>query len=186
MSAPALNHSDLWCTPREILDLVEEVGRITLDPCPGPKGWTGAASELRLDEGNDGLDTDWYGHWYEDLGGMGLAFVNPPFGRGHLDLWAPKIAAEARRGLEVIAVLPATPGPAWWQDHVTTAQAICFLRGRPKFLLPETLKPKSTGTKDCAIAYWGDRARRFARVFAPHGWVVALPEVAAGAAGEGE
>lgn len=174
---PPLKPSDLWLTPPWLLDLVREVDDIALDPCPGPAGWVRATSELRLDKGDDGLATDWYAHWAEDLRRLGLVFVNPPYGPGHLPLWAPKILSEAERGaaegMEIVALLPATPSPEWFHLLAPKADAICFLAGRPKFWSPETLEEScGPGTKDSAVFYFGERARRFRRVFQPKGWVV--------------
>lgn len=180
---PPIKDSDLFCTPRNVLDLVEDIAPIAIDPSPGPRGWTHATLELRLEDGNDGLDSDWFALWHETLGEAGLVYCNPPFGRGHLDLWAKKIAHEADRGVEIVALLPATPGPAWCQFLAPRADAICFWRGRLKFLDPRTLKPyllrdkrtgkdrESSGDTDTALFYFGERAKRFDRAFRCHGWM---------------
>lgn len=181
VARPPLKGSDLWCTPRWLLDLVRAVadnGSIALDPCPGPRGWTAARTEIRIDEGRDGLAESWAEATAAvSLVGSGLVFVNPPYGPGHLPLWCPKIAAEAAvmapKGREIVALLPATPSPAWFQHLAPRADAICFLAGRPKFVHPETLvEADGPGTKDAAVFYFGDRASAFARVFTGRGWLV--------------
>lgn len=183
---PPLKDSDLWLTPKWLLELVGQMGRILLDPCPGTPGWTGALREIRLDAGEDGLERDWMSAIQEmqrprapldrELGDEyhGVVYVNPPYGRGHLDLWGPKIELEAMslcsRGLEIVALLPATPGPVWFQQLAPHADVILFMRGRPRFVHPNPLrkpnaKDTQTGTKDTAVFYFGDRAKAFLRIF---------------------
>jgi hypothetical protein len=161
---------DFYCTPQGLLDLVRQFAPIHLDPCPGPAGWTGAVHEFRLDRGENGIDASW-AEKTDDCPGFGVAFVNPPYGRGHLDLWAPKIVEEIRKGQEVIALLPANLEVDAWQKHLLPwADTLCFLRGRPKFIDPATMLPtENTGTKGNVVAYFGDRSKAFVRAFSEIG-----------------
>jgi len=175
-SSLPLEDSDTWLTPPWILDLVRLVGGddggIALDPCPGPFGWTGAKCEIRLDRGQDGLEVDWKGV-LDHSGNEGLVYVNPPYGPGHLALWSQKILREAEKGCEVIALLPATPGPEWFQSFAPKADAVLFLSGRPKFHDPRTLlEPDGPGMKDSALFYFGTWPGLFIRTFREKGWAV--------------
>jgi hypothetical protein len=158
--AAALLKSDRqdWNTPAEVLDLVRQVGPIGLDPCWNAAGLVRAARNLDGAIGCSGLLAPWGGH--------GLVFINPPYGR-ELVPWAKKIAAEGAAGVEAIALVPARTDTAWWHDHIATADAICFWRGRLTFLGAEAGAPFPS-----ALAYFGERAKRFATVFGPRGWVV--------------
>lgn len=85
-------------TPGWLLDLVEKVGKIDLDPC----GHLLAESSRRAKTvcilpanlpgagGADGLKQD----WPQFVSSNGLAFVNPPYGRA-LAEWAGKMARSA-------------------------------------------------------------------------------------------
>lgn len=147
-----------WETPDSFLDVVRKMGPIMLDPCTTLANPVGASMFHTPDD--DGLIRDWYRH-----GIVGLNFVNPPYGRG-LGAWSAKMRDEAKRGAEIVGLLPARTDTKWWQA-VTTADAVCFWRGRLKFKGAPSAAPFPS-----AVPYWGPRAAEFRRVFAPHGWVV--------------
>lgn len=179
-----------WQTPPEFLDIVRKVGPIGVDPCTTPDNPCGALESFYHPIGmkrggcnadtpvGDGLSLGWTGG--------GLVFANPPYGRG-LGKWTVKMRDEAKRGAEIIGLLPARTDTRWWGD-VTTADAVCFWRGRLAFWAPhpETgvmgpalVRNKKTGKLQTAAApfpsavpYWGPRANEFRRIFSVHGWVV--------------
>lgn len=124
-----------WQTPARELDAVREYfgGPIPFDPatcpsnptkalqfCAGPPGTIFAESM-----GDNGLAIDW-----PDVG----VFVNPPYGRELKD-WLTKMAVESARGVEIVALLPAS---RWEMPylHRALAQAsvVCFPRGRIHFI----------------------------------------------------
>lgn len=145
-----------WRTPRVVLDLVREfaAGPIALDPATSPDNPTGAATFFT--EADNGLLRPWHTD--------GLIYVNPPYGRA-LAPWARRIANEGQH-IEIIALLPARPDTKWWQDHVIkTCDALCFWRGRLKFVDAPAPAPFPS-----ALAYWGPRAQRFCEVFEGAGY----------------
>lgn len=153
-----------WQTPPAFLDVVRELGPIGLDPCTTPANPVGAKlffhplpSECACDATKDGLESPWHD--------MGLVFCNPPYGRG-LGAWSAKMRDEAKRGAEIVGLLPARTDTKWWQA-ITTADAVCFWRGRLKFVGAPSAAPFPS-----AVPYWGPRPAKFRRVFEPHGWVV--------------
>lgn len=153
-------------TPPTLLRLVRSVaptGEIALDPATSADNPVGAALFYALPE-RDGLTLPW----------LGFTFVNPPYSLQESPRWARKIAAEAAHGrAEIVALLPARVDTRWWHDHIAPADAVCFLRGRPRFIRPGADGPlPGPGKFASAVAYFGDRAKVFRRVFEPHGWVV--------------
>lgn len=159
---PALRRSMMssvrvdWQTPDDFLDLVRMHGPIMLDPCSSADNPTKAANFFT--EADDGLERPW------DV--PGLIYVNPPYGR-ELRWWAPKIALEGAGGSEIIALLPARTDTNWFQKHIARADVLCFWSGRLTF----------RGAPDPAlfpsvVAYFGDRAKAFKRVFTGKGWIV--------------
>jgi hypothetical protein len=147
-----------WCTPESVLAPVREfLGRISLDPCSNDRSTVGA--EVRWSLPADGLAPPW----------RGTVYVNPPYGAG-LDRWVEKSSWEAHelRRCEVVMLLPAAVDTRMWQDVLfPTAAAVCFWRGRIRFVGAKAAAPMA-----CALAYWGPRAQRFAAVFEKHGRVV--------------
>jgi hypothetical protein len=153
-----------WNTPESFLDVVRQLGPIGLDPCSGAGSTVGARVEWRPDQGDDGLLDDW--------GGLGLVYANPPYGKT-IKQWAAKIADEAARGVEIVALLPSRTDTTWFQNHVSTrADAICFWRGRLRFIDADGKPAKSGATFPCMAAYFGPRADRFRAIFAVHGFIV--------------
>jgi hypothetical protein len=144
-----------WRTPTEIIEALHLMwdGAPDLDPCSpvDPPHIAGT----RFTAEDDGLSQPWTGRVY----------VNPPF--GDLDAWSAKCAAEAKEGAEIVLLLPARTDTRYWHAHVSTAKAICFLRGRLKFVGASASCPFPT-----ALVYWGPRPWLFHRVFAARGMVV--------------
>jgi phage N-6-adenine-methyltransferase len=152
---------DHWCTPEVVLAPVRQLagGRIALDPCSNSQSivnarvaWTGPDAG-----GVDGLAMPWPRR--------GLVFVNPPYSAKAI--WMRKCAGEARRGVEIVALLPADTDVQWFQEDAVAADRRCFLRGRLKFLGDRS----STARFPSVILYWGQRIRRCDGVFGPYGWL---------------
>jgi DNA N-6-adenine-methyltransferase (Dam) len=152
-----------WQTPPEILKLVCEVAPIAFDPAPA--NW---------DRSFDGLKVN----WIDRATPGGLVYCNPPYGRA-LSKWThwaadqkwwstawPDTALESISG---ILLVPARPDTKWWHENILRAEAICFWKGRIKFVGAENSAPFPS-----AFAYFGARRERFKEVFSKKGWVVYL------------
>ncbi len=129
-------------TPGWVLDLVERVAPIGLDPCGHPLAESSLrtraifqtmpvgrpmGSEKFWIEG-DGLKTAW-APLLQAVRKTEIVFVNPPYGR-ELKAWAAKMAAE--RDCAIVALVPARVDTAWWRE--LNPLAWCALSGRVKFL----------------------------------------------------
>ena len=146
-----------WRTPEAVVELLHLLwdGPPDLDPCSGPGSIVQA--RRRIEPPDDGLAETW----------PGRVFVNPPF--GELSRWAAKCVEEKRqRGAEVVLLLPSRTDTRYWHAHVRRAQAICFWRGRLKFLGAPAAAPFPV-----ALAYFGPRPWAFQQVFSAKGMVVA-------------
>lgn len=152
-----------WCTPKVVLDPVRAFfsGRIDLDPCGNKDSLVDARSSCwgPGDLGGDGLERNWEGSVY----------CNPPFGAG-LDRWIHKAAYDATNlcRCEVVMLIPASVDTRAWQEVILpTAAAVCFWRGRIRFVGAKAAAPMA-----CALVYWGPRAQRFEATFEKHGRVI--------------
>ena len=187
-----------WRTPPWVLQGVRAVfmGQIDLDPCanlesihsvrakvnfvldapdiqhtimsPPTKG--GHVECRQVDR--DGLKTNWDLH---DKVGQRTAFVNPPYGRAYNDLWAQKFASETAGvcriqgiGVQVIALVPASTGAAWFRKYIDRASAVAFI-GRLKFI-----GAPAHADFDSALIYAGREPDTFLKVFENDGWGVKL------------
>jgi len=151
-----------WRTPEEILKPVRQMagGTIGLDPCADTNNHTGALSWFD-GEAHNGLTKDWLG--------QGLVYANPPYGRSLID-WAAKFAFEGKSIKDLLTLTPARTDTSWWHDHMITANAICFWKGRVKFIGPDG--PMDACPFPVALCYWGHNEMRFGEIFKPYGWIV--------------
>lgn len=135
--------SDEWYTPPEIFEALGET--FDLDPCsPGPEHWVPARRVYTKVE--DGLAQPW----------TGLVFMNPPFGgrNGHVP-WLKKFLAHANG----IAIVRAYTSSAWFHEYAVKADAMCFPRGKTKFVRPDGSIGKAPGHGVVLLAM-GERAVR--------------------------
>lgn len=125
-----------WITPRWILD---RLGDFDLDPCASmTQPWNTARDSFTMRD--DGLSREWSGRVY----------LNPPFGR-ESQPWIERMADHGSG----IAMLPARTETRMWFERVWgTAEAVCFLRGRPHFCRPDgSTAPFNSGAPIALIAY---------------------------------
>ncbi len=146
---------DSWNTPPEILERVRRIGPIGCDPCSNPTSLVNATEEYRLDRGEDGLALEWLTR--------DIVFVNCPYSRGNFLKWAEKIAAEATKHAEIVALVPSNVETKAWQRHLWNAQEICFPAKRIRFLVHG--KPKGTPKQGSGICYFGHRVEAFRAAF---------------------
>lgn len=119
-----------WYTPDDVLDWFwERWGPFDLDPCSSPlsRSWHRVAHRLTL--ADDGLMSRWTGT---------RAFVNPPYGRGHLDLWVDRCYRAVVDGeVELAAMLiPLRPSSGWCRLAVERGAELTPYPRRIRFLEP--------------------------------------------------
>ena len=113
--------TDLWATPRDFFDRLNDEFRFTLDPCTN--GVNAKCSKFYTEKEN-GLVQDWSGE---------RVFMNPPYGRVIGD-WIRKAYEEgAKENTIVVALIPARTDTKYWHDYVMKADEIRFVKGRLKF-----------------------------------------------------
>ena len=109
-----------WETPQPLFDLLDAEFQFTVDVCA-------TASNAKVDpffsREQDGLKQNW----------TGMAWCNPPYGRGVIDKWMAKAASEAKNGTGIVCLVPARTDTKWWHDYVLLADEVRFVRGRIKF-----------------------------------------------------
>lgn len=112
-----MKEKDITLTP---LELIQSIGKFDLDPC----GFGGhdTAKQIYLLPDNDGLKDNWFGK----------VWMNPPY--SETIKWIKKLS-EHNNG---IALVLASTETKWFQEYVLKkANAIFFLKSRPKFLNKE-------------------------------------------------
>lgn len=145
-----------WITP---LEIIRPLGEFDLDPCcPNIMPW--ATAKRMLSQGyptalthsyrevlvpnKDGFLDQWYGR----------VWLNPPYGREQ-DAWLEKLAAHGNG----IALIPASTGTYRWEKLVfPKSTAICFVRGRIPFCLPDGTPVKNNMHDSALVAFGMDNA----------------------------
>lgn len=86
--------TDLWATPQDFFDKLNEEFHFTLDPCATPEN---AKCDTYFTIAEDGLKQDWTGY---------TVFCNPPYGR-KISEWVKKCYTESLKGTLVVMLIPA-------------------------------------------------------------------------------
>ena len=167
--------TDEWNSPREIVDVVAQVGVIGLDPFFNATCHTSPIVGVTKKENS--LQRDWSQlvRWARDSRGLSedpIVYSNPPYSL--MDACSDKIVAEARAGIEHVALVKAATETEWFEKLVwTTARAVCFLKGRLAHDEAETGKT-GPATFASVLVYHGVRTRRFVAAAGRRGRIVLL------------
>ena len=81
---------------------------------------------------NDGLAQEWP---------LGRIWMNPPYAQPIIGQFAEKMAQEVQRGFSAIVLVNNATETAWFQTMATEASAICFPKGRIRFVDPKASPP---------------------------------------------
>jgi phage N-6-adenine-methyltransferase len=84
-------------------------------------------------------------------------WLNPPYGR-KLEPFVRRAAEEADKGKTIVALIPFRCRAAWWHESVIgRASEVRCIRKRIKFLRPDGIRGKFTGSCDSCIVIWHGR-----------------------------
>lgn len=114
----AEGRTDVWATPQDFFDKLNQVFKFTLDVCALPEN---AKCEHFFTPEVDGLKQEWHG----------VCWMNPPYSREIAD-WIKKASDTANQGHTVVALIPVRTDARWFQDYCL-GREIHFIRGRLKF-----------------------------------------------------
>ena len=113
------SQTDLWETPQDFFDKLNDEFGFNLDVCATPQN----AKVFRFfTKEHDGLSQDW---------GESICWMNPPYGR-EIGKWMKKAYESSLAGATVVCLVPARTDTAWWHDYAIKGE-IRFVKGRLKF-----------------------------------------------------
>lgn len=112
--------TDLWATPQDFFDKLDEEFHFNLDPCALPNN---AKCSKYFTPEQDGLKQDWAKH---------RVFCNPPYGKA-IKKWVEKCHTEAQKGTLIVLLIPARTDTAYFHDYIYNKAEIRFIRGRLRF-----------------------------------------------------
>lgn len=151
-----------WYTPAEHVELARSVlGVIDLDPASSDKAQVVVMAEEYFTEADDGLTQNW----------SGRVWLNPPYAQPAISHFADKMVAEIETGRvdQAIMLTHNYTDTAWFQKLAKAATAICFTRGRVKFVSPTG--DVAAPTQGQAFFYFGTDAGAFTKTFRHIGFV---------------
>lgn len=113
--------TDLWETPQDLFDKLNNEFQFTLDVCATPEN---AKCDKFYTEEQNGLKHPW----------KGAVWCNPPYGRG-IGQWVRRALFASVSGATVVMLLPARTDTKWFHDYIYKRNnvEIRFIRGRLKF-----------------------------------------------------
>ena len=114
--------TDMWSTPQDFFDKLNNEFQFTLDPCASNEN---AKCRKFYTEKENGLIQDWSNE---------VVFCNPPYGR-NIKNWVKKCYDEALKGTRIILLIPARTDTSYFHDYIYNKYrvSIRFIRGRLKF-----------------------------------------------------
>ena len=111
--------TDLWETPQDLFDKLNNEFHFTLDVCATPEN---AKCEEFYTKEQDGLKQPW----------KGTVWCNPPYGR-QIGEWVRRAFLASVSGSTVVMLLPARTDTRWFHEYIYGKAEIRFIRGRLKF-----------------------------------------------------
>lgn len=162
-----------WYTPRKYLDAaVEVMGAIDLDPASSAAAQDHVQAHRHYTMDDDGLSHDW----------SGRVFLNPPYAMPHIKSFTHKLVDSFGSGSvrEGILLTNNATDTEWFHTAMNACTALCFTRGRIRFLEASNgeLVEKGAPTHGQAFFYFGPQIDRFTQVFSRFGIVVSRFETA--------
>lgn len=108
--------TDMWATPQDFFDALNEEFSFTTDVCAVPEN---AKCTHFFSPEDNGLKQEW----------TGVCWCNPPYGR-EIEKWVKK-AYES--DCTVVGLLPARTDTKWFHDYIYGKAEIRFVKGRLRF-----------------------------------------------------
>lgn len=152
-----------WYTPRMYISAARDVlGVIDLDPASSSHAQQWIQASRFFTKEDDGLSHPW----------PGCVWLNPPYMQPDVGYFVAKLVEEVAAGRTTAAILLTHnyTDTAWFHLAVSVCQAICFTRGRVRFLSPDG--DEAAPTQGQAFFYYGAEIETFQRRFADLGFVV--------------
>jgi DNA N-6-adenine-methyltransferase (Dam) len=158
-------------TPDDIIALVKSFAPISIDPFTTPDNRTGAAEFCYRGGPQCGMRADWAGACARH---GGIVWFQPPYSRGKILEATKACVREAKRGAEIIGLVTLDLSTEWGALVFDHADALGFWKGRIEFVRPGE-RFEAGFPKPSLLTYFGDRSKRFARVFADVAHVLTRP-----------
>lgn len=153
-----------WYTPDDFLDRARAVlGGFDLDPASSSVGNKRVRAERFFTAVDDGISREW---------AAATIWMNPPYAQPLIGQFCERFAQEIVKGAEGVALVNNATETVWFQRLASVSSAICFPKGRVRFLDPEG--NPGAPLQGQAVVYAGTDPAGFAAEFDELGFVVRL------------
>lgn len=152
-----------WYTPPDIIEAARAVlGEIEFDPATSEIANAAVrAAEFYTIE-DDALSLDWP---------PSKIWMNPPYAAGLVSKFIGKFIEATQAGATGIVLVNNATETGWFQDLASVASAICFHKGRIRYVTPEGALPGAP-LQGQAIFYVGEDSAGFVREFSRFGAIL--------------
>ena len=153
-----------WYTPAEFIAAARDaMGTIDTDPASSDIANRTVKASTFYTADDDGLKKPW----------RGSVWMNPPYAQPLIAQFSDAVSEkydtkEIKRACVLVNNATET---GWFQRMLRSACAVCFLKGRVRFIDPDG-NPSGAPLQGQAVLYFGDNPHRFARAFADLGCVL--------------
>ena len=158
-----------WYTPAEYIEAARKaMGGIDLDPASSEIANRTVKASIYFTAEDDGLSKPW----------TGRVWMNPPYAQPLVAQFSDTISEHFDAGeiTQACVLVNNATETAWFQRMVASADAVCFPRGRVKFLNPDGA-PVGAPLQGQAVIYFGNRMEAFSERFSTFGPVLAVRSV---------
>lgn len=152
-----------WYTPKEYVEAARKVlGSIELDPASSDKAQETVQAERHFTIEDNGLAQSWNAE---------TLYLNPPYSQPEIWDFIDKLVTELVDGNVDRAILLTHnyTDTAWFHRAEELASAICFTRGRIKFV--DTDDNECAPTQGQAFFYFGEEPSKFSEHFLGYGFI---------------
>jgi ParB family chromosome partitioning protein len=155
-----------WFTPADWLARARAaLGEIDLDPASNPLAQEAVKATAFFTKEDDALTKEWGGR----------VWMNPPYAQPLIGQFADKLLAEidAGRVTQALTLTHNYTDTGWFHALAARADAICFTRGRIRFVSPAG--DLAAPTQGQALMWFGPNRERFMESFNGAGIVLVKP-----------
>lgn len=152
-----------WYTPAEFIESARRaMGSIDCDPASSKVANKTVGAGVFFDAKQDGLKQEWNGN----------IWMNPPYAQPLISKFATAVVEKFNGGeiKQACVLVNNATETGWFQGMLASASAVCFVKGRVKFLDPQG--NPGAPLQGQAVIYLGKKAVHFSTAFQTFGPVL--------------
>lgn len=153
-----------WNTPPKFIEAAKQLmGSIDIDPASNEKAQEIIKAEKYYTQENNGLDKEWKGN----------VWMNPPYSQPLIKEFCFKLIEkiESKEINQACVLINNATETEFVQEMLKICKAVCFIKGRVKFIDMEG-KESGSPLQGQFIIYFGNESAKFKKVFSQFGEIL--------------